>query len=893
MTGSSKIAFLDKELKNLTARFSNYFNKNLLSFFHKNIASSAKNFIDERDEQLLLKVTLATYLVCQKFEDVKAHNFVDQNFVLRLLKLGSKIGFLIAYTNSENFTKYSLFSTFQLFLTGIIEVPGSHFIWYDPDLNYYFCYFEVQKVRGTPLTPQEIKLLQKSLKQQISSISSLTPALFWPYNEEESLRQVQILSKELKNGNDLPHLSIQFQEQSQISLEFLLHFAAPRKKIDILQKLQSLPTYLNSFCRFKGCFQKKYEVDVGALSIKFNYYPFIVGRTVNLLHARRYLLKHIENAIGPFRDYNGGLFEKQQFQFETLRVNLSSFIPLFDIFAEKLFYSIYPVEKRLSLTIDDAKNLFLSFSTVMQGREIDSLLANQILIKKIHNLDSITNAGDFFDKRDDIYCQATLSLGEFTYFCYLTKDHNIAKRKFNIAHHKKLKLMFEEGAPTSLNPFYSASDMRCSVISKLLFEGLTRLNKDGRPVLAGAKHVESIDSGRKYLITLKENFWSNGEKVTAIDYINSFKNALSGHVSHPEIYDILKSDQGSSWFEIHEPNKFSLELKMADENFLKKLSHPTFFPIFGSLQEPKWFNGPFLVRDWTKEKLLLAKNPYFWDQKNIYFDEVEIKMLVGKESPADLLAKNELDWVGDPLVVMPRSLLFELHQQQLLYTKKVNRDFIISFNANHPILKSVKIRQALSAVIDYKLISAEIFPFTTAAKRIQVDAQKLFIEGLKELNWQDRENLNLKLTFSHQAKRAELALYLKKCWQKAFGINLTIEKIEWNQFRNRLEKQDFEIVFTIQAGFEDPNFYQKYAPNSSWNFGKWQSPEYSSLLQSLMNCHYSEKNLVKRQLKKIISKEVPFKTLFTYTHLFSHNPRLQNYFLSRDGCVDFSRAYFK
>ncbi len=106
--------------------------------------------------------------------------------------------------------------------------------------------------------------------------------------------------------------------------------------------------------------------------------------SINLLYARRYILKYLEGTLGICRDYNGGLFEKQQQHFELLRVLLSDKIPLFEFFAEKLFYALHPVEKRLMLTLKDAESLFTAFSTIMQGKELnfDSKAATHVTIVK-------------------------------------------------------------------------------------------------------------------------------------------------------------------------------------------------------------------------------------------------------------------------------------------------------------------------------------------------------------------------------------------------------------------------------------------------------------------------------------------------------------------------------
>src|SRR5690606_25856689 len=149
-----------------------------------------------------------------------------------------------------------------------------------------------------------------------------------------------------------------------------------------------------------------------------------------------------------------------------------------------------------------------------------------------------------------------------------------------IAEENTLRLAFQEGSPPSLNPHYSAADMRCRLLNKLLFEGLTRLNPWGEPEPAGAASIEKSEGGLVYTFRLRKASWSNGEKVTAFDYAETWKWALEDFVSHPELLFVIKNARKRRekqcplkevGIRVIDPETLQVELEEADPEFLRKL----------------------------------------------------------------------------------------------------------------------------------------------------------------------------------------------------------------------------------------------------------------------------------------------------------------------------------
>ena len=56
------------------------------------------------------------------------------------------------------------------------------------------------------------------------------------------------------------------------------------------------------------------------------------------------------------------------------------------------------------------------------------------------------------------------------------------------------------------------------------------------------------------------------------------------------------------------------------------------------------YNGPFKVDTWRAEdKILLSKNNFYWDKKNVKLDKVNYKILKDKQAGASLFETGSVD----------------------------------------------------------------------------------------------------------------------------------------------------------------------------------------------------------------------------------------------------------
>lgn len=897
---------LTHDAQDAIIRFPKVFDSSLFQVIESLFVNTPKDFIASRTLSHLRTLVLTQFFLQKKMiHFFKKDSYPKKILFLKLFQFSSRLCLCVIFSEPHDFNREQLLKAFRSLLPGTHEIPRSTFVFYEPDHSFLFCYLELYKLRGGELSKNDMKKIEKGLKEHLIAIPPLTPALFWPYNEEESFRQIQLLQREMTQEKDLPHVSIHFQEQTYFSIEFLIHLVRPKSTEPIPRTLKRLPESLHFFCHFHSQHKLSFPIEVGVFSLKVPSNDFNERGSINLIYARRYLLKYLEKAIGPFRDYNGGLFEKQQQHFEALRVRLSHILH-FDLFAERVFYALSPVEARLSLSLKQAEDLFTTFSKALQDKEphVVKSSGKQTLVVKATSASELEEWGDL-GKEAKVF-HSKFVLGGSHYLCLLGPgvEQLVARLKKRPPPSKKiqktLNLIFQEGAPLSLNPYHSSGDMRCRVLSKLLFEGLTRLNSSGKPQLSGALKGSLSSNQLVYTFHLRPYHWSNGEKVTAVDYATSWQAALNDPISHPELLFIIKNarmfrekkcDSHKLGIRALDADTLEVELEKPDPQFLYKLAQPFFFPLFGSLREPKWFNGPYLVREQNSKGLLLEKNPYFWNPRHSFFKQIEIHWENDVEVIYSLFKEEKVDWIGDPLSTLPLAHTKKLQEENVLRKQQVSRRFLICFNTKHPVLSSPYIRRALSLAIDRPMICQTIFSDTIplpSLEHLPEEANDYFEKGLQKLGLTRETFPPLTFIYSNHARREQLALCLKSLWEKLLGITIHLEMNDWNIFRNKLEKGSFEMCGTIQNHEESIEFHDRLEGISSWNFSQWKNQAYRDLIKKAKEGIEVDKCL--QEAKKILIEEAPFTHLFTYAHLYAHHPYLDGYLFDQEGCVDFSKA---
>lgn len=491
--------------------------------------------------------------------------------------------------------------------------------------------------------------------------------------------------------------------------------------------------------------------------------------------------------------------------------------------------------------------------------------------------------------------------------------------------------------PPSLDPT-QANDTTSSVVLKMLFEGLTRIDAEGVPQLALAESVEISEDQKTYRFTLREAYWTSGRKILAHDFAYAWRMSLSPAYPSPGSYllYIIKNAQQAkegmlpvNSVGIHAVSDAILEVELESPApyFLELCATHYYYPInyVESKANPDWArdstadytsNGPFRLISWKhSNEIRLEKNPFYWDRDNVQLEQIHLSMIDDPSTELHLFEEGALDWAGSPLSVgLPSDSIPALKDSGAFHNAPIAATYFYQLNTQIPPLNNKKIRLALSYALDRASIvhhltqSGEIPALGMVPTVISYRdegyfqdhqaslAKELFLEGLVEEGLSLEELPELRLSYNSNESHHRIAQVIQQQWNEVLGLQTHLESAEWKVYLDQLARQDFHIArLSWIAAFQDPiNFLEifKYKEAGLHNTS-WENALYIQLLeQAEESTSMEERKQLLIEAETLLMEEMPVAPLFFLTATYLKNPQLKGVVLSNIGSLDFKWAYF-
>lgn len=248
-----------------------------------------------------------------------------------------------------------------------------------------------------------------------------------------------------------------------------------------------------------------------------------------------------------------------------------------------------------------------------------------------------------------------------------------------------------------------------------LFEGLTELKTEGVR-LVSVVDIEHSNDYKEWTFTLRDDLkWSDGEKITANTYLDSWFDTLENSKSD-EIYRLFiikgaedyynkKSDRASVGLKVQD-NKLIVSLNNPIKNFDEWVSNPIFYPIRKENRDlnldKKIVNGAFKVSSFTNDEIILERNENYWDNINTKLKEIKISLVEDGIMAYEMFPRNEIDYFGEPFYSMPFDRLNQVNTLPEKLVFPTSRYWYISIpNENkEKFFDKTEIRKLMYAVSD-------------------------------------------------------------------------------------------------------------------------------------------------------------------------------------------------
>lgn len=426
--------------------------------------------------------------------------------------------------------------------------------------------------------------------------------------------------------------------------------------------------------------------------------------------------------------------------------------------------------------------------------------------------------------------------------------------------------------PATLDPNLAESNVEFYIFNDL-FEGLLRVGKNGEVIPALATKWET--KGTVWTFHLRpEAKWSNGDPVTADDFVFSWRRLTDPKTASPygsylasayvlNAAEINAGGKPPSELGVKALDAHTLQVTLAEPNsyLLKQLVHFPVLPVNRKVVEqygknwtqPQNFvgNGAFKLAQWVvNEKVVLERNTQYWDNAHTVLNKVTFLPLQGFPEVARFRAGEiELGYSAPPELY--QQLKKNLGDEQLVTYPLLSTSYF-AFNNRQPPFNDVRVRQALNLALDKQVIAGKVlgygqqpaWTFTPTGaggftlqpgvaagwsqeQRI-AQAKKL----LAEAGFNAQHPLRFTLLYSNDATIKKIVIAASAMWKKNLGAEVTLKNQERKVVLDNINNGQYSAAFSRWlADYNDPStFLNVFRSTSSENSAKYANEHYDRLL---------------------------------------------------------------
>jgi oligopeptide transport system substrate-binding protein len=482
-----------------------------------------------------------------------------------------------------------------------------------------------------------------------------------------------------------------------------------------------------------------------------------------------------------------------------------------------------------------------------------------------------------------------------------------------------------------ISPDISELDPQLSTVANdyaalhALFEGLvTEDPVDLHPVPGVAERWEIAPDGQRYTFFLRRTAkWSNGEPITANDFVASFKRILTPSLGARYAYLLFIIEQAEPFYKGKLADSSQIGVTAIDDHTLQlRLEHPSptflslltlapFMPVhlptiarYGPIADRgnPWTkpgnlvsNGPFLLKEWILNKqMTLAKSPTYWDAATVRLEEIRLHPGESRDAEERAFRSGQLHLTES----LPPSKI-DTWRNDASHRLRIDGYLGTEFyriNVNRPFLNDRRVRRALALGVDREAIvntilrggqrpAHEFTPPDTAGytpnAQIPTDfnaARALLAEaGYPGGKGAPQIDLRFNTSESHRA----VAEAIQEMWRRELGLDVRLANQENNSLLAARMSGDFEVLRSVWIGDNvDPlTFLGIWTSDSGNNYTGWKNPLYDQLLfEAARTTDTAARNELFQKAEAILLDDAPLIPIYHYNHVFLIQPSVKGWY---------------
>ena len=441
--------------------------------------------------------------------------------------------------------------------------------------------------------------------------------------------------------------------------------------------------------------------------------------------------------------------------------------------------------------------------------------------------------------------------------------------------------------PKTIDPTLNSA-VDGSIYIQHAFEGLATRDKENKITGGVAESWDISEDGLTYVFHIREDAkWSDGQKITADDFVYSWRRAVNPDTAAEYAYqfepvlnamDINVGKKPVDSLGIRAIDENTLEVKLASPTayFIELAAFPTFFPLREDIIEeygddwtlsPDTYigNGPFVLTERrTDDRLVMEKNTNYWNADSIIPQRLVFVLMQNETAAMAGVKEGSIHFANHP----PLSDIETLQNEGLMYITPYIGTYYYCLNWTNRTLRDARVRKALALAIDRNYIVKEVskageVPATAWVpngisdtedangdfRKVGGDYYSVKEEDL-EKNIEEAKRLLAEagypggrgfpvLEFKSNSGVNHIQIFeaIQQMWKESLNIDSTLSQEEWATFQDTRQNKDFVVARHGWIGdYNDPmTFLGVFLSYSVQNNGGYSNKAYDDNLRIAMS----------------------------------------------------------
>jgi oligopeptide transport system substrate-binding protein len=398
--------------------------------------------------------------------------------------------------------------------------------------------------------------------------------------------------------------------------------------------------------------------------------------------------------------------------------------------------------------------------------------------------------------------------------------------------------------PETLDPAKSTGVTE-SNIQYEIFEGLTTYSPDGQVVPGVAEKWEVSDDGKTYTLHLRDSKWSNGDPVTAEDFVYAWRRVLDPATAsdYAPIFDVIanaeqirkgeEKDLTKLGIAATDPKTFTVSLAKSAPYFLGLVRHSSFLPVHKATVDKfgqDWTkpgnivgNGAFTLSEWTPQSsLTVVKNPNYYDAANVKLEKIVYYPTEDISEEFKRFRNGELQITYE--VPSDQIGFIEANMKDEYEAKPYLGTYYYVVNETRENGGKKEVREALALAIDREAIADKVTQgsflpayswvppgtpdYTTQYLSFKDMPMPERIAKAKELlagaGFTAEKPLKLEILYNTSENHKKIAIAIQDMW-KQVGVDATLNNQEWQVYLDTRDNKQFDVARAAWIGdYADP-----------------------------------------------------------------------------------------